>query len=364
MAAILILGGVGFIGRNLVCYLVENNLAAKIRVVDKVLPETAYLSKRCQDAFQKVEFMQGNLVKPAVIEKIFEGYNWEAVFNLAAETKYGQPEAVYQERVYELSVNCAKAAAQRGVKVFVCASTAQIYEGEKKANTEDCKMKPWTLIGRYKMKAEEAMKTVPGLNALVFRMAIVYGPGDTSGITPRLITGHVYKKLGQEMKLLWTKDLKINTVHVSDVVRAMWIGARWYRETNKTGIMVFNLADKGDTDQEAINACIREIFGIQTGFQGTIVSNFAKMNLESVTEEVNETHLQPWADLLKESGITTSPLTPYMDQELLYNNSLSVDGSRAEKMIPGFTYLVPKPTAQNLREVIEGFQELKIWPPL
>ncbi|KAG5460781.1 MAG: hypothetical protein BJ554DRAFT_7127, partial [Olpidium bornovanus] len=116
MAAILILGGVGFIGRNLVCYLVENNLAAKIRVVDKVLPETAYLSKRCQDAFQKVEFMQGNLVKPGklgalmqdrgmfgavrtVIDKIFDGHNWDAVFNLAAETKYGQPEAVGNVRL-------------------------------------------------------------------------------------------------------------------------------------------------------------------------------------------------------------------------------------------------------------------------
>lgn len=368
MTSVLILGGVGFIGRNLVCYLVENNLASKIWVVDKVLPETAYLSKRCQAAFEKVEFMQGNLVNPASIEKAFglDGNEpWDVVFNLAAETKYGQTEAVYEEKVYVLSVNCAKEAAKRKVKVFVEASTGQVYDGDKKTSTEESKTKPWTLLAKYKLKAEEEMKKIQGLNLTIFRMATVYGPGDTVGITPRLIIGHVYKKLNEEMKFLWTQDLRINTVHVDDVVRALWLGSKWYREAQRAGnVEIFNLADTGETDQEMVNTCIREIFGIKTGFQGTIISNLARLNLESATEEVNDTHLQPWADLLKAAGITTSPLTPYLDQELLYNNSLSLSGARAEKVITGFSYSVPKITTDHCREVIKGFQELGIWPPL
>lgn len=43
---VLILGGLGFIGRNLVEYLVDNNLAGKIRVADKGLPELVGLSKK------------------------------------------------------------------------------------------------------------------------------------------------------------------------------------------------------------------------------------------------------------------------------------------------------------------------------
>jgi nucleoside-diphosphate-sugar epimerase len=60
---VLVLGGVGFIGRNLVKYLVDNNLAAKIRVVDKVLPAIAFLGEEHQAAFNNpiVEFMQGSL---------------------------------------------------------------------------------------------------------------------------------------------------------------------------------------------------------------------------------------------------------------------------------------------------------------
>lgn len=136
---VLVLGGVGFIGRNFVKYLVDNNLAAKIRVVDKVLPAIAFLGKDHQEAFNNpiVEFMQGNLTS-AGKKKLFillahittahnrkkikklkkctcktnikliiciikesvariytiPGGKFNFVFNLAAETKYGQTDAV------------------------------------------------------------------------------------------------------------------------------------------------------------------------------------------------------------------------------------------------------------------------------
>ena len=63
---VLILGGVGFVGRNLVTYLVERQVCARIRVVDKVLPATAYFTARQQKAFHSpcVDYRQGNLVHP------------------------------------------------------------------------------------------------------------------------------------------------------------------------------------------------------------------------------------------------------------------------------------------------------------
>jgi len=70
---VLVLGGVGFIGRNFVQYLVDKQLAAKIRVVDKVLPSTAFLGQAHQEAFNNgsVEYMQGNLTSAASIAKVF-----------------------------------------------------------------------------------------------------------------------------------------------------------------------------------------------------------------------------------------------------------------------------------------------------
>jgi hypothetical protein len=39
---------------------------------------------------------------------------------------------------------------------------------------------------------------------------------------PRIVIAALYKHLNEKMKLLWTPTMKMNTVHVSDVVAAMW----------------------------------------------------------------------------------------------------------------------------------------------
>jgi nucleoside-diphosphate-sugar epimerase len=64
MASVLVFGGLCLVGRHLVTYLVENQLCQHIRVVDRSLPQTTPLSSRCAKAFEKVEFVQANLLRP------------------------------------------------------------------------------------------------------------------------------------------------------------------------------------------------------------------------------------------------------------------------------------------------------------
>jgi len=358
---VLVLGGVGFIGRNFVKYLVDKNLAARIRVVDKVLPSIAFLGQEHQDAFNNpiVEFMQGNLTSAESVAKIFtlpEG-KFSLVFNLAAETKYGQTDAVYAEKVLDLSVKVATEAAKRGVEKFVEVSTAQVYEAGKKKAKEGDKTDPWTAIAKYELKAEEEIRKIPGLNLIVVRPVTVYGPGDINGLSPRIICGAVYKHLGEKMKFLWDDKLKINTVHVRDVAKALW----HVSQKGQVGA-IYNLVDKNDTDQGNFNEILANIFKIETTFAGSILSNLAKVNFKAVTEEVNDKHLKPWSDLCKAAGILNTPLTPYLDQELLYNNSLSVDGSAIEAT--GFVYDHPKMDEGLVREQIDYFVKQKLFPPL
>ncbi|KAF9582224.1 hypothetical protein BGW38_000490, partial [Lunasporangiospora selenospora] len=95
---VLVLGGVGFIGRNFVAHLVENDLATYIRVVDKAIPQTAYLNARFNAAFSSpvVDFMQGDLsntIPPSKFEKIYtlDGTtSFDYVVNFASETKFSQ----------------------------------------------------------------------------------------------------------------------------------------------------------------------------------------------------------------------------------------------------------------------------------
>ncbi|KAF9996039.1 hypothetical protein BGZ79_010237 [Entomortierella chlamydospora] len=371
---VLVLGGVGFIGRHFVAHLVENDLAAEIRVIDKVLPQTAYLNKRFQAAFTKVEFMQtdlSNTIPPEKFDNIYtraDGSSFDYVINFASETKFSQLAEIYEDRIYKLSINCAKEAVKKNAKVFVQLSTGDIYESTGTASKEDSKTKPWNEIAKYKLKVDEELQNMAGLNLVILRPAVVYGVGAMGGLTPRLICGRVYQHLKKKMEFLWTEDLRINTVHVHDVVRAVWHTANWYVSSDNPqqgSPVTFNLADENDTNQEAVNTHIRSIFGIETGFTGSVIAGLAQkldlIDMKEVTEETNDMHLAPWAELLKKEDIKNSPLTPYLDQELLYNNALSLDGTKI-CVSTGFTYEHPKLTTESLREVITDFQELGIWP--
>lgn len=358
---VLVLGGMGFMGRNMVQHLVENDLANKIRSVDKVLASTANLGAGHAEAFKapNVEAMQANLTSAAGIKKSYtpkEGdEKFDIVINFAAETKYGQTEEVYAEKVLGLSKRAAETAVEFGVAKFIEISTAQVYSEGKKASKEDAKLSPWTNLAKYKLQAENALKEINGLPLIIVRPATVYGPGDVAGISPRVITAAVYKHLGEKMKFLWGSDMKIHTVHVRDACAAIWTIAQ-KAETGTT----WNLADSNGTNQEKINKILEPIFGIKTGFFGSIISNAARLKLKAVTEEINDKHLKPWSDLCKQVGILNTPLTPYIDQELLYNNSLSVDGTAVESL--GFSYKYPKLTEELVREQIKYYVDQNLFP--
>ncbi|KAF8940811.1 hypothetical protein BGZ58_004725, partial [Dissophora ornata] len=305
---------------------------------------------------------------PEKFENIYtraDGSTFDYVINFAAETKFSQLAEIYEDRIYKLSINCAKEAVKKNAKVFVQLSTGDIYESNGAASKEDSKTKPWNVLAKYKLKVDEELQNMPGLNLVILRPAVVYGIGAMGGLTPRLICGRVYQHLKKKMEFLWTEDLRINTVHVQDVVRAVWNTANWYVSSdnpNQGVPVIFNLADENDTNQEAVNTHIRSIFNIETGFKGSTFSTIAAtLDMKEVTDETNDMHLAPWSDLLKAHQIKASPLTPYLDKELLCNNALSLDGTKI-CVTTGFKYDHPKLTTESLREVITDFQEMGIWP--
>ncbi|KXX81909.1 UDP-arabinose 4-epimerase 1 [Madurella mycetomatis] len=369
---VLIIGGLGYIGRFLALHIHKNDLAADVRIVDKVLPQLAWLPPEFEAACAGSKFVQADASREQSLGRIFDredGRQWDYVFNCGGETRYSQEDEVYKLRSLGLSLAVGREAAKRGVKCFVELSTGMVYKPDSVPSKEQDKLKPWSKIAVFKLQAEEELAKIEGLNLVIVRLSHVYGPYASQWVATALCMARVYKALESEMKWLWTKDLHTNTVHIHDVVRALWAITGWYtagkdKWDSKTmgNVPTFNVVDKGVTTQGVMADIIGQVFGIDTGFQGSLISTFAKLNLDSVVDDVNDELLGPWADLLAEAGITRpGPLTPFMEKELLKDTDLSMDGSRLEEIV-GFTYEKPKITKELVEEVIESYKKMNWWP--
>lgn len=180
----------------------------------------------------------------------------------------------------------------------------------------------------------------------------------------------MYQHLHEEMKWLWTKDLRVNTVHITDAARALWAVADWYAVKKQANwdakamgkIPTFNVVDEGQTSQGTMADIIGKLFGIETGFQGQLISTFARLNMDSVVDDVNDEALGPWAELLEDAGITRpGPLTPFLEKELLKDTDLSMDGSRLKQVV-GFKYEKPKITKELVQDMIDSYTRIGWWP--
>ena len=348
----------GYIGRFLANHIHNNNLASILRIVDKQLPQLAQLAPEQEAACSEPNFLQADASRPQSLNRIFDlpdNRNFDYVFNCGGETRFSQDDEVYKARSYNLSLNVANEAARRRVKCFVELSTGQVYEPKRDPRKETDKLKPGLKQAKWKLRAEEELSRILGLNLVVLRLAHVYGPYAGRWLGTQLALARVYQDLEKEMKYLWSSELRTATVHVSDVVRACWAVAEWKGAQSKmdntepqtplsptaskgpwSATSVFNIVDPGNTSQRIMSDIIHELFNIETGFQNTLVNTFARLNLEHVVDDLNDETLDTWAELQQKAGMErggSNPLSPFMEKELLKDSDLSLDGSRFERTL-------------------------------
>lgn len=316
------------------------------------------------------------------------------MINLGGETAWSQAPEVYAVRTTQASITLGKEAAKQKCKAFVEISTGIVYSPDRKASTECSALKPWLRLARAKLDAEAALSRIPCLNVVVLRLAHVYGEYNAGFASKFLCLARVYQEQGRELKWLWTEDLRVNGVWVGDVVRAIVQAAQWReihdslpdasergegkrrptllsRVSSKSAVSdeeaptsetpVFNIVDHGDTSQGTVARLTNEVFGIKTGFQGSLISQFAKLNLESVVDDLNDEILQPWADMLQKKGLRGGKLSPFLEKELLGDKDLSLDGSLFEKTT-GFKYERHGISKADIEEMIESYQRVGWWP--
>ena len=334
--SVLVLGGLGFIGKNLVKYLIDYDIAAEIRVADKILTQMGYMNEDFEKVFasDKISFVQADLYANA--KKAFDNKRWNIVINLAGLTQYGRYNEEYDLMIHDLRVSCAKLANELGCDKYIEVSTCMVYKNKdakgEKACKEDTATDAQDSISASHLSAEkDIMSSFPDLPVVIARLPVVYGPADTAGLMRRLICAASYIGSEEAMELPFSDSLRVHTVHVQDAV-----GGIWFLACAGVNREIYNIVDKNDTTQKKINAILEEIFPIKTpscvGHLKTQLFLSSGGNIEESVSDANHDHLIGWTELLKEHNLVGGPLTCFLHKEEVSGHPISADGSKLEAL--------------------------------
>ena len=210
---ILVTGGSGFIGRQVVADLRADG--AQVRVVD-LQPHPDPL----------VEVVRGDIAEPEVLKDAFAG-GFDGVVHLAAVTSVlrsvEQPELTYRTNV-EGTHRVLEAARAAGVSSLAFASTNAVTGlTSAPAITEDLPLGPLTPYGATKAAGEMLMSAYTasyGVRGAVLRLTNVYGPNMQAkdSIVARLMRA---VRLGHAFEIYGDGTQVRDYVHSQDVSAAM-----------------------------------------------------------------------------------------------------------------------------------------------
>ncbi|WVO13378.1 hypothetical protein L204_100993 [Cryptococcus depauperatus] len=448
--AVLVLGGTTTVARALVKYLLDPNdpKASFVRLADRfsVNPPTTYLDctflSILNDSDSSLEYKQVNLsnierhretfIPPEVWKGKETIHRFDVVYDLTGDTSFDKPELIQISNTYQLSLSLATSASSLSEELKPKAwvrLTFPFYEmkslpSSSAGYTEDAELRPDGIRGRWWHEVLRGLGRLANNNLLnvgVIRCGAWYGRGTWDGeVIPRVVAGHVYQYLNEEMKFLYNSDLRINTVHSADISQALYLLSLYLLKTPYPSILstsplisfsftppsssgkfslvgnkdkrssvsevwktistvvpekeairlpLFNIVDKSDSTQGSLAKVVAETWGIKFGFLNstvaTLVQQFAKTDFTEMVEDVNEMHVQAWSDMLSKSQppIESTPITPFLEEHAFKKRSTCLDGSHAEKVL-GFIPKYPKVEVNEIKDIVKEFQEDKLWPKL
>ena len=194
---ILITGGAGYIGSHISEVLIKNK--KKIFIVDNL--STGYrrlINKKAK--FFKVDIHENKKIKDIIVKNKID-----SVIHLAANLIIGEGEK-YPKKYFKNNVlgtkNLLEACKNTGIKNFVFSSTAAVYkDGQYKVN-ENSAIKPKSVYGKTKIKAEKIIKRFckrNKINYCILRYFNIAGSSSTGKIGLINKSDHLFKNFSREI---------------------------------------------------------------------------------------------------------------------------------------------------------------------
>jgi len=219
---VLVTGGAGFIGSNLVELLVSKGY--DVTVMDNLSTKEGDRFIRHLIDNKEIKFVKGDMAKTEDL-KIFDGK--DMVVHLAAnsDVRHGfeNPEVDYRNNVLG-TFNILEAMRKYDVKELLFSSSSTVYGKAKQLPTpeEYGPLLPISSYGASKLAGEAMISAYAhyyGIRSSIFRFANVVGRNSTHGIIYDFI--NKLKKNPRRLEILGDGTQRKSYVHVSDCIGAM-----------------------------------------------------------------------------------------------------------------------------------------------
>lgn len=259
MDKVLVTGGAGFIGSNLVHELVSRGV--EVKVLDDL-----YLGDRqnLEGVIDDIEFIEGSVLDRDRVEKAVEGV--DTVFHQAARSSapmhMEEPRKGARVNI-EGFINTCEAAIEEDVEKVVYASTSSMYGSVEPPHREDMGEVPTNLYTASKMSRErygECYSYNERIETTGLRYFAVYGPRERAkGKFANVVTQFLWKIMDDERPVIWgdgsqTRDFTF----VEDVVKANILAAERGEELDGK---YFNVGTGKDVSFNTVVEKINEVLG-------------------------------------------------------------------------------------------------------
>jgi UDP-glucose 4-epimerase len=175
---ILVTGGAGYIGTELVYTLAQQESVEEIVVFDNLsrINYNLFLNGKMNN-HTKVTFVKGDLLDSRQLKKILDGV--DVVYHLAAKvtTPFANTDPHFYEQVNHWgTAELVYAVENSNVKKFIYTSSTSVYGSSKKAVDESTIPNPKTFYGISKLRGEEHVTRLGDkMDTLILRCGNVYG---------------------------------------------------------------------------------------------------------------------------------------------------------------------------------------------
>jgi nucleoside-diphosphate-sugar epimerase len=244
---ILITGGNGFLGRNLILELQERG--EKVRILALPTEDTTWLEKR------GVAVFRGDLRNPDILTAPMRGV--DGVFHLAAMMGVWRPMQDYYAVNVTGTENVCRAALANGVSRVVHISSAMVYNmASGHSVTEDDPLQPldepYCITKAEGDKLVQRMIAEDHLPAVIIRPGTIFGPGD------HLNFGRIADRIraGKSI-IIGSGDNAVPFVYVTDVVQGLLLAMYHERAVGQA----YNISNDQPLTQKELHTAIAQEIG-------------------------------------------------------------------------------------------------------